>query len=112
MGSLAANDIDVFNGFYNTINGKSTTTEKTRHGTDPATEKQNPEVPIATKKDVDEAVAAAQEAFKTWSKTPWEERKRMVLAFADAFEKHAEDFSKLLTQEQGKPVRIPQISRN
>ncbi|KAH7088009.1 aldehyde dehydrogenase [Paraphoma chrysanthemicola] len=105
MGSLAANDIDVFNGFYNTINGKSTTTEKTRHGTDPATEKQNPEVPIATKKDVDDAVVAAQEAFKTWSKTPWEERKRMVLAFADAFEKHAEDFSKLLTQEQGKPLQ-------
>ncbi|KAH7077478.1 aldehyde dehydrogenase [Paraphoma chrysanthemicola] len=105
MASLAANDIDVFNGFYNTINGKSTTTEKTRHGTDPATEKENPEVPIATKKDVDDAVAAAQEAFKTWSKTPWEERKTMVLAFADAFEKHAEDFSRLLTQEQGKPLK-------
>lgn len=105
MGSLAADkDFDVFSGFYNTINGKSTTAEKTSHGINPATENPNPEVPIATRKDVDDAVAAAQEAFKTWSKTPWEERKKMVLAFADAFEQHADDFSRLLTQEQGKPV--------
>lgn len=105
MGSPGATkDLDVFSGFYNTINGKSTATEKTRHGTNPATEKPNPEVPIATQKDVDDTVAAAQEAFKTWSKTPWEERKKLVLAFADAFEKHANDFGRLLTQEQGKLV--------
>jgi acyl-CoA reductase-like NAD-dependent aldehyde dehydrogenase len=105
MGSVGATkDMDLFNGFYNTINGKSTTSAKTRHGTNPATEKPNPEVPIATQKDVDDAVIAAKKAFRTWSKTPWAERKKMVLAFADAFEKHADDFGKLLTQEQGKPV--------
>lgn len=103
MGSLG-NSFNVFEGFYNTINGKLTSTEKTRHGINPATGKPNPEVPVATPKDVDDAVAAAKEAFKTWSKVPYEERKKAVLAYADALEKYQNDFGKLLTQEQGKPV--------
>lgn len=112
MGSIGATKhLDVANGFYNTINGKLTTTEKTRHGINPATGKPNPEVPVSTQKDVDDAVAAAKEAFKSWSKVPWDERKKAVLAYADAVEAHAEDFAKLLTQEQGKPVRIDTLTR-
>lgn len=103
MGSIGAS-FDVFNGFYNTINGKLTSTEKTRHGINPANGKPNPEVPVSTPKDVDDAVAAAKEAFKSWSKTPYAERRKAVLAFADALEKYQNDFGKLLTQEQGKPV--------
>merc|ERR1712000_297193 len=97
---------DVFNGFYNSINGKLTSTEKTRHGINPATAKPNAEVPVSTQKDVDDAVAAAKAAFKTWSKTSWDERKKAVLAFADALEQHVQDFGKLLTQEQGKPLQF------
>jgi len=104
MGSLGTSkDFDVFNGFYNTINGKLTTTEQTRHGINPATGKPNPEVPVSTQKDVDDSVAAAKEAFKSWSKVPVEDRKKALLAFADGLEKHVQDFAKLLTQEQGKP---------
>lgn len=103
MGSVAP-PFNVFEGFYNTINGKNSSTEKTRHGINPATAKPNPEVPVSTPKDVDDAVAAAKEAFKTWSKTPYEKRKEAVLAFADGLEKYEQDFGKLLTQEQGKPV--------
>lgn len=110
MGSLVATDFDVFNGFYNTINGQSTKTETTRHGINPATGKPNPDVPVATPEDVDHAVAAAKEAFKTWSKTPWEERKKAVLKFADALEAHTDNFAKLLTQEQGKPVGLLETS--
>ena len=107
MGSIdTSKKLDVFNGFYNTINGKSTSTEKTRHSMNPATGKPNPEVPVSTQKDVDEAVAAAKEAFKTWSKVPWDDRKKAILAFADALEAHTEDFAKMLTKEQGKPVRV------
>lgn len=104
MGSLGTTkDFDVFNGFYNTINGKLTTTETTRHGINPATGKPNPEVPVSTQKDVDDSVAAAKEAFKSWSKVPLAERRKALLAFADGLEKHVQDFAKLLTQEQGKP---------
>ena len=105
MGSVpATSTLDIFSGFYNTINGKLTSTDKTRHGINPATGKPNPEVPVSTQQDVDKAVAAAREAFKIWSKTPWHERKKAVLDFADALEQHTDDFAKMLTQEQGKPV--------
>jgi acyl-CoA reductase-like NAD-dependent aldehyde dehydrogenase len=111
MGSLAAAEgFSVFTGFYNTIDGNSTKTENSRHGINPATGKPNPDVPVATPEDVDHAVAAAKEAFKTWSKTPWEERKKAVLKFADALEAHTDDFAKLLTQEQGKPVGLLETS--
>ncbi|EXJ71975.1 aldehyde dehydrogenase (NAD+) [Cladophialophora psammophila CBS 110553] len=106
MGSISGPGFDVFNGFYNTINGKLTGTEQTRHGINPATGKPNPEVPVSTPKDVDDAVAAAKEAFKSWSQTPYEKRRECVLAFADALEKYATDFGRLLTQEQGKPVQF------
>ncbi|EXJ62904.1 aldehyde dehydrogenase (NAD+) [Cladophialophora yegresii CBS 114405] len=105
MGSVGP-QFNVFEGFYNTINGKLTSTEQTRHGINPATGKPNPEVPVSTQKDVDDAVAAAKEAFKSWSQTPWEKRKEAVLAFADGLEKYENDFGKLLTQEQGKPLQF------
>jgi acyl-CoA reductase-like NAD-dependent aldehyde dehydrogenase len=107
MGSVGATQkFDVFNGFYNTINGKLTSTEKTRHGVNPATGKALSPVPVSTQKDVDDAVAAAKEAFKSWSKVPYDDRKKAVLAFADELDKHVQDFAKLLTAEQGKPVRL------
>ncbi|KIV91585.1 hypothetical protein PV10_06105 [Exophiala mesophila] len=104
MGSLGSTkDFDVFNGFYNTINGKLTTTEKTRHGTNPATGKPLAEVPVSTQQDVDDAVAAAKAAFKTWSKVPLADRQKAVKDFADGLEKYVPEFGKLLTSEQGKP---------
>lgn len=93
-----------FTTFKNTINGKLTSTEKTRHGINPATGKPNPEVPVSTQEDVNAAVDAAHNAFKSWSKTPVGERKQALLAFADALEAQKERFAKLLVQEQGKPV--------
>jgi acyl-CoA reductase-like NAD-dependent aldehyde dehydrogenase len=107
MGSVGATQkFDVFNGFYNTINGKLTSTEKTRHGVNPATGKALSPVPVSTQKDVDDAVAAAKEAFKSWSKVPYDDRKKAVLAFADELDKHVQDFAKLLTAEQGKPLQF------
>lgn len=105
MGSLTLPArFDVSTGFYNTINGKLASTKTTRHGINPATGKSNPEVPVSTQEDVDSAVAAATEAFKTWSKTPWGDRKQAILDFADALEKYTDDFANMLTLEQGKPV--------
>ena len=97
-------DFDLFSNYKNSIDGKLVGTKETRHGINPATGEANPEVPVATQADVDAAVEAGLKAFKTWSKTPWEERKKAVLAYADALEKLAPEFGKLLTKEQGKPV--------
>lgn len=107
MGS-AGPQFDVWSNYLNVIDGKTVGTSETRHGINPATGKANPEVPVSTSKEVDAAVDAARKAFKSWSQTTWEERSKAVAAYADAIDKHAEDFAKLLTQEQGKPVRAQQ----
>ncbi len=93
-----------FTSFSNIINGKLVGASKTRHAINPATKKASWEVPIATSQDVDEAVAAARTAFKTWSKTSVVERKSALEGLAKELEKHTTDFAKLLVIEQGKPV--------
>jgi acyl-CoA reductase-like NAD-dependent aldehyde dehydrogenase len=95
-----------FDTFQNVINGKTVNSSKTRHGINPATKKPNPEVPVATSQDLDEAVAAATKAFQSWSRTPVEERKKALNSYADAFISYKDEFTKLLTQEQGKPVGL------
>lgn len=105
MGSVGLPKFDVFGDYYNTIDGELCGTQQTRHGINPANGKPNPEVPVATREDVDKAVAAAKKAYKSWSKVSYAERQKACRDFADAIEKHADDFAKMLTTEQGKPVR-------
>lgn len=93
-----------FDTFQNVINGKLVPTSQTRHGINPATKKANLEVPVSTQKDVDDAVAAAKVAYKTWSRTSVEERREKLLAYAEALKEHTNEFAKLLTTEQGKPL--------
>ena len=95
--------------FSNTIDGKQTSTAKTRHSINPATGKPNSEVPLCTPEDVDKAMAAGQKAFRGWADTPWEKRKAATLAYADAILAEKESFSKMLTQEQGKPLQFAQM---
>jgi acyl-CoA reductase-like NAD-dependent aldehyde dehydrogenase len=113
MAPSATNDSNNTNGhsksidfttFSNVINGKPVGTSKTRTGINPATKKPNFDVPVSTPQDVDDAVAAAKAAFVKWSKTPLDERKAAVKAYAKALEEHTEQFGNLLTTEQGKPV--------
>jgi acyl-CoA reductase-like NAD-dependent aldehyde dehydrogenase len=94
-----------FDSYHNIINGELRSTEKTRHGINPATLEPNPEVPVSPQKDVDDAVHSARIAFRAWSKTPFEKRAQAVVDFAAAIESQKEGFIQLLTQEQGKPVR-------
>jgi acyl-CoA reductase-like NAD-dependent aldehyde dehydrogenase len=95
--------------FYNVINGKLEGTKETRCGINPATEQNNPSVPVASREDVDRAMDAAQKAFKPWAAVPYAERQKAVLAFADGLEAEKEAFSKFLTQEQGKPASSPDL---
>lgn len=90
--------------FVQIINGKASPTERNRHGINPANLTAKAEVPVATRKDLDLAVAAAKDAFKAWSKVSYEDRKRAVLAYADAVDGHRTQFRDLLISEQGKPV--------
>ncbi|KAL4877826.1 Aldehyde/histidinol dehydrogenase [Aspergillus karnatakaensis] len=90
--------------FRNVINGELTSTATTRHGVNPANKEPNPEVPVATQEDLDRAVKAARAAFKKWSKTTYEERRKAIFAYADTLEAHTDDLAALLTREQGKPL--------
>lgn len=71
----------------------------------PATEEPVADCPRASKAQLDEAVAAAQSALPAWSKTPIDERKKVLVAMADAIQANLQDLARLLTQEQGKPLQ-------
>lgn len=90
----------------NIINNEFVPTPKTRHSFDPATNSALYEVPVAREEDLDAAVKAARVAFKSWSVTPFSERAKLLLAFADAVEANRDDLEKLLTKEQGKPLSL------
>ncbi|KAJ5087160.1 Aldehyde dehydrogenase N-terminal [Penicillium angulare] len=90
--------------YHNIINNELSSTSSTRHSINPATQKPNPEVPLSTQHDLDRAVKAARDAFDHWSKTSFAERRAALNGYADAIEASADNFAKLLTMEQGKPL--------
>ena len=58
----------------------------------------------ATKEDVDKAVKAAWEAFKTWKNTTPHERSKILNQIADAIEKNKEHLAKVESMDNGKPI--------
>ncbi|KAJ6091615.1 hypothetical protein N7467_003584 [Penicillium canescens] len=93
-----------FTTFFNVIDNQLTSTSQTRHGVNPANTQPNPPVPVSTQDDLDKAVKSARAAFKTWSKTSFDDRRKALLAWADAIDANADGFAKTLTMEQGKPL--------
>ncbi|KAI1652742.1 betaine aldehyde dehydrogenase [Daldinia decipiens] len=93
-----------FDKFYNIVNNSRVLGDKTYHGIDPSTGKTLWGAPIATGDDLDEAVAAANSAFKKWSSLQQHERSRFMRDLADALEKHKDALTELLGKESGKSV--------
>lgn len=60
--------------------------------------------PNASLADLDIAVAAAQAAFKTWSKLSSDELQAYCEKVATTIGEHAEELAVLITKEQGKPL--------
>ena len=86
------------------IGGKLVDGASTMPVLNPASEEVLAQCPRASKAQLDQAVAAAKAAFPGWSATPIGERKKALLAMAEAIEKNANELARLLTQEQGKPI--------
>ena len=86
------------------IGGEKVATEETMEVRDPATGEVVGECPVATRDDLDRAVAAARDAYKGWSRSSDEERKAAVNRIADKVHEHLEELAELLTREQGKPL--------
>ncbi|ALE17537.1 Aldehyde dehydrogenase [Altererythrobacter epoxidivorans] len=89
--------------YKNLINGKMVDNGEWLDVVNPANEEVIGQVPACGKDDLDKAVAAAREAFKSWKKTSFEERQAACMAISGAIKENAEELYRLLTSEQGKP---------
>ncbi|KAG8707316.1 hypothetical protein FRC08_000584 [Ceratobasidium sp. 394] len=86
------------------INGKPVTSPTTLDVISPGTQEKIAEAPVATKEQLDEAVAAARAAFPTWSTTPFDERAAVLNRIADIIERNSEEYNRSITLEQGRPL--------
>lgn len=59
-------------------------------------------VPISSREDLDRAVQAAKEAFKTWKKTPVPRRARILFKYQQLLVEHWQELARLITIENGK----------
>jgi succinate-semialdehyde dehydrogenase/glutarate-semialdehyde dehydrogenase len=75
----------------------------------PATEETIGTVAHATMTDLDEALEAAQAGFDTWRKVSAFERSKIMRRAADLLRGRVEDVARLMTLEQGKPLREARI---
>ncbi len=73
---------------------------------DPATGEVYSQVPDSDEEDVELAVAAASDAFPTWSHTPAAERSRILLKIADLIEVNLERLAKAECVDTGKPLTL------
>lgn len=94
------------NKFYMLIDGKWIKAEsgKNFQVINPATSEIIAEVPSGEKKDACKALEAAGKAFEEWRSIPPPQRAKFMHKAADLIRKHQNEISKLLTQEQGKPL--------
>lgn len=101
-----AKNLDVFDREYGLlINGEWTKPGTLLESHNPANGGLLAKFTDATDADVDAAVAAAQEAFKTWRHTTAAERAAILNQIADVIDEHTELFALQETLDNGKPIR-------
>ncbi|WP_050180328.1 CoA-acylating methylmalonate-semialdehyde dehydrogenase [Domibacillus robiginosus] len=90
----------------NYINGEwvDSLSSQTETVVNPATGEEIAQVPLSTKEDVDRAVQAASEAFKTWSQTAVPKRARILFKYQQLLVDNWEELAKLITIENGKSL--------
>ena len=88
------------------INGEFVESKTTqwRDVVNPATQEVLARVPFATQDEINAAVAAAKEAFKTWKKTPIGARARIFLKLQQLIRENMGELAAILTAEQGKTL--------
>ncbi|KAI0455090.1 aldehyde dehydrogenase-like protein [Xylaria acuta] len=88
--------------FYNIIDGKQRTSEVNEQVVDPRTEELLWDVPVASAQDLDDAVDAANRAFKTWKLTSQTERQKVLQDVADCLRANKDILARIHTKETGK----------
>ncbi len=87
------------------INGRLTPGALTMNVVNPATGEAFAASPRADAKQLDAAVQAAKAAFPAWSRLNVAARRAKIMAIADGIEGRLDELARLLTAEQGKPLR-------
>ncbi|KAI9059995.1 succinate-semialdehyde dehydrogenase [Trametes sanguinea] len=72
--------------------------------TNPATAEELGTVPELGLEETKQAIAAASEAFKSWSKTTAKQRHDILMKFYALMQEHQDDLARLITLENGKPL--------
>lgn len=75
----------------------------------PADESVYNTCPSASDAQLDLAVTAANEAFKSWSLTTSEERGVLLHTIADKIEENIDELSEIIVKEQGKPLFLANV---
>jgi len=70
----------------------------------PATGETIAHVPFLGEAEANQAIAAAAEAFKTWSKELAKTRSQVLRRWFDLIVENADELAAILTEEQGKPL--------
>ncbi len=89
------------------INGKAVSSESTFEVKNPATGEVIGLAPNSTASEVEEAIATAKQAQKTWAAKPDQERKDILMQVAKVLEDNTPYLAEWITKEQGKPMSGP-----
>lgn len=90
--------------FQNYINGKWVEGRNKFQTINPATEELLADITQAENSDVEAAVNAATEAFKSWRLTPAPLRGELLFKIGDILKQKKEELARLLTQDMGKVI--------
>jgi acyl-CoA reductase-like NAD-dependent aldehyde dehydrogenase len=90
--------------FQNYINGKWMKGRSTFQTINPANEELVAEIAQAEISDVDAAVSAAAQAFKSWRLVPAPLRGELLFRVGDILKQKKEELARLLTQDMGKVI--------
>ena len=102
-------DVD-FESFSNIINGHPRSSSQQQHqGINPSTEERLWSIPISSAEDTEEAVQAANAAFRTWSTVSFADRQFKIKAFRHLLEKSRVQLAICLMKESGKPKGIAEM---
>lgn len=70
----------------------------------PATEEVIGTVPLGASEDAESALEAASDAYPAWARIPPAERAHYLMSIAEGIRSRAEEFARLITAEEGKPI--------
>ena len=88
--------------FYGKGGWKQSATDKWMDVMDPSTGQAIAKAPCCTAAEVDEAVAQAAEAYRTWSRTPVIRRTQVLFRFRELLMEHMDELTYILARENGK----------